>query len=131
HLFGPRRMTDYQPSFEFLAAEAALPALPGSELDIEFNNIATALGDIQDTLAAGVGAYVYVAYASDDFGSDFTLTFNPAFDYVAIKSTTVPLEPPVASDFDGLWKNYKGAPGATGAKGDAGPTGAAGSTGST
>lgn len=63
----------------------------------------------------GANAYTYIAYASDGGGTGFTNTFNAALDYVAIKSTTTPLSPPIASDFTGLWKNYKGATGAAGA----------------
>ena len=59
----------------------------------------------------GTNAYVYIAYASDDQGTDFTLTFNAALDYIAIKHTTTAISSPVVTDFAGLWKNYKGAPG--------------------
>ena len=63
---------------------------------------------------AGDNAYVYIAYASDDEGTDFTTTFNAALDYIAIKSTTTEIVTPQASDFIGLWFNYKGAKGADG-----------------
>lgn len=59
--------------------------------------------------ADGADAYVYIAYASDDSGTDFTTTFDPSLDYIAIKATTSPIPSPQASDFTGLWKNYKGA----------------------
>jgi len=68
----------------------------------------------------GANAYVYIAYASDDSGTNFTNTFDPALNYVAIKTTTTAIVTPVASDFTGLWKNYKGATGATGATGPVG-----------
>lgn len=71
-----------------------------------------------DTGEAGDDAYVYIAYASDDTGTDFTTTFNPLLDYIAIKNTTTAIPSPSASDFTGLWKNYKGQ------KGDTGDTGA-------
>jgi len=80
-------------------------------------------GEIGLTGAAGEDAYVYIAYASDDSGTDFTTTFNPALDYIAIKSTNTEIPTPQASDFTGLWKNYKGA------KGDTGPAGADGADG--
>ena len=67
--------------------------------------------------ADGVDAYVYIAYASDDIGTDFTTVFNPLLDYIAIKSTTVEIVTPQASDFTGLWKNYKGDDGTPGADG--------------
>jgi hypothetical protein len=62
----------------------------------------------------GVDAYVYIAYASDASGTDFTLTFDAALNYIAVKHTTTTIASPVASDFTGLWKNYKGATGAPG-----------------
>ena len=60
----------------------------------------------------GASSYTYIAYASDSSGTDFTMTFNSALDYIAIKTTTTPITSPQASDFVGLWKNYKGATGA-------------------
>jgi hypothetical protein len=64
----------------------------------------------------GEDAFVYVGYADDDIGTGFTLTFDPSKDYIAFKSTNVEIPNPVASDFAGLWKKYKGE---TGEKGDA------------
>ena len=65
-----------------------------------------------DELEAAIGAlssaYVYIAYASDNTGTDFTLVFDPVLDYSAILSTTTELDPPIVTDFAGLWKNYKG-----------------------
>jgi hypothetical protein len=65
----------------------------------------------------GDNAYVYVAYASDASGTGFTTTFNAALDYIAILNRTTPLETPAVGDFEGLWKNYKGAPGTNGTNG--------------
>lgn len=71
----------------------------------------------------GDDAFVYIAYASDASGTGFTMTFNSALDYIAIKNTTTIIASPSASDFSGLWKNYKGATGATGSTGSTGATG--------
>jgi hypothetical protein len=79
--------------------------------------------------ADGASAYVYIAYASDDEGTGFTTTFNAALDYIAIKSTATPIASPSASDFAGLWKNYKGQKGDTGDTGSTGSPGADGSDG--
>lgn len=62
----------------------------------------------------GTSAYLYVAWASDASGTDFTTTFNAALDYVAFKNSATVIAAPDASDFTGLWKNYKGATGASG-----------------
>lgn len=57
--------------------------------------------------AAGASAYVYIAYASDDQGANFSLTDG---NYVAIKATTTAIATPQASDFAGLWKLFKPTP---------------------
>lgn len=80
-------------------------------------------GETGATGADGDDAYVYIAYASDASGTGFTMTFDANLDYIAVKNTTTPIASPSASDFTGLWKNYKGA---TGATGDTGPAGADG-----
>lgn len=64
--------------------------------------------------APGTSAFVYIAYASDAAGTGFTMTFDAALDYIAVKATTVAIPAPVVGDFAGLWKNYKGAAGASG-----------------
>jgi len=60
----------------------------------------------------GDSAYVYIAYASDDQGADFSLTVPN--DYVAILSTDTEIAAPEASDFAGLWKKIKGEDGEPG-----------------
>lgn len=57
----------------------------------------------------GESAYVYIAYASDNLGTDFTLIFNASLDYIAILSTTTEIPSPNATHFTGLWKYYGGA----------------------
>ena len=86
-----------------------------------------ATGDTGATGAAGADgadAFVYIAYASDDQGTGFTTTFDADLDYIAVKSTTTEIVTPQASDFTGLWKNYKGATGAQGPQGEQGEAGA-------
>lgn len=73
--------------------------------------------------ADGDSAYVYIAYASDASGTGFTTTFNAALDYIAVKATTTEITTPQASDFTGLWKNYKGIQGIQGEQGVAGEDG--------
>lgn len=68
----------------------------------------------------GASAFVYIAYASADDGTDFTTTFNAALNYIAILSTDTEIVAPAVGDFAGLWKNYKGATGAAGAAGASG-----------
>lgn len=88
-----------------------------------------AKGDTGATGDAGASSYTYVAYASDASGTDFTTTFDADLNYVAIKVSATEIETPAASDFTGLWKNYRGATGATGAAGADGNGITAGSDG--
>ena len=68
----------------------------------------------------GSGNWVYVAYASDASGTDFTLTFDAALNYIAVLRSDIEIPTPDASDFTGLWKNYKGTTGTPGTDGAAG-----------
>lgn len=61
-----------------------------------------------DTGATGDSAFVYIAYASDASGTDFTMTFDPLLDYIAILSTDTEIVSPAVGDFAGLWKNLGG-----------------------
>jgi hypothetical protein len=67
-----------------------------------------------DSGTDGDSSYTYIAYADDSSGTGFTNTFNTSKDWIAIKTTTSLIASPIASDFTGLWKNYKGATGTTG-----------------
>jgi len=85
--------------------------------------------DLSGTGEDGTSSYTYVAYASDAIGTDFTTTFNSLLDFIAIKTTSIPITSPVVVDFTGLWKNYKGAKGAPGNPGSDGNDGAPGAAG--
>jgi hypothetical protein len=63
---------------------------------------------VRNAPGTGQDAFVYIAYADDEVGTGFTNTFHPDKSYIAIKSTTVPIETPVAGDFEGLWKSFGG-----------------------
>ena len=56
----------------------------------------------------GQSAYVYVRYASDDQGTDFSDAPAITRKYIAIKTTTEPIAEPAASDFTGLWMKFLG-----------------------
>lgn len=77
----------------------------------------------------GDNAYVYIAYASDDTGTNFTTDFNSSLNYIGIISTNTEITSPSASDFSGKWKNYKGEKGTKGDKGDTGLQGPVGQPG--
>lgn len=56
----------------------------------------------------GANAYVYVRYASDNTGADFSETPSATRKYIAVKQTTTPIAAPAPSDFAGLWQKYLG-----------------------
>jgi hypothetical protein len=76
---------------------------------------------------AGASTYVYIGYASDDEGSDFSLT-DVTLCYKAIITSTVQLVP-TAPDFEGLWFNTCGTNGSNGTNGTNGSNGSAGAAG--
>jgi hypothetical protein len=58
----------------------------------------------------GDNAYVYIAYASDVSGTDFTTIFDATLPYIAILATDTAIPSPAVGDFAGLWKPYEGQP---------------------
>lgn len=93
------------------------------KITVDAKGRVTAVSEEDITGGGGDSAYVYIAYASDDSGSGFTLTFNAALDYIAILATDTGISSPAAGDFAGLWKKYKGEPGADGVDGVGVPPG--------
>ena len=57
--------------------------------------------------ADGASSYTAIAYADDDLGTGFTMTFDPSKDYIAIKTSASPI-PENPAQFAGLWKYYAG-----------------------
>ncbi|MFA6475724.1 MAG: hypothetical protein WCV88_06085, partial [Patescibacteria group bacterium] len=118
--------TTFNSALDYIAIKNTTTAIAvpqASDFTGLWKNYKGTTGSAGATGSAGVDgndAYVYIAYASDSSGTDFTTTFNASLDYIAIKTTTVAIPSPSASDFTGLWKNYKGATGSTGATGAAG-----------
>lgn len=66
----------------------------------------------------GSSSYMYIAYASDDQGTNFTNVFDSNLSYIAVKNTNAEIASPQASDFVGLWVKYKGTNGIDGIDGD-------------
>ncbi len=66
-----------------------------------------------DPGADGLAAYLYVAYASDNSGTGFSLTPGSGLKYIAVTKSTTVISSPGASDFTGLWQKYRGDDGAT------------------
>ncbi|MCK9457156.1 MAG: hypothetical protein M0R31_07660 [Candidatus Riflebacteria bacterium] len=84
---------------------------PPTESDFSGATWVKYIGDDGEDGIDGDSSYVYIAYASDDAGTDFTTTFDPALDYIAILATDTEIPSPAVGDFAGLWKKYKGEPG--------------------
>lgn len=77
----------------------------------------------------GDSAYLYIAWADNDSGDGFTLTFDSSKNFIAVKNTTTPAVNIGASFFSGLWKNYKGEKGDNGTNGSNGTNGTNGTNG--
>ena len=85
-----------------LAAQAATPGAPG---------------------APGASVYPYVAYASDNLGTGFSLTPGSGLTYVAWLFSPTVIATPAAANFAGRWEQFVGAPGAAGTPGTPGAAG--------
>lgn len=73
--------------------------------------------------ADGASAYVYIASADSNTGTNFTYPQDETQAYVAILSTTSPISTPVVGDFAGLWRKVNGTDGAPGTPGTNGTNG--------
>lgn len=58
--------------------------------------------------ADGEDVFIYIAYADDINGTNFTLTFDPGKDFIAILTSETEVSPITQSTFAGLWTQYKG-----------------------
>lgn len=56
---------------------------------------------------AGTNAYLYIAYADDVAGTNFTLTFDPSKQFIALFESNV-LFTPTLANFTGLFTKYRG-----------------------
>ena len=56
----------------------------------------------------GANAYLYIRYASDDQGTDFSATPAISRKYIGVKTTDEAIETPSAADFTGLWVKFLG-----------------------
>jgi hypothetical protein len=74
--------------------------------------------------ADGQSSYVYIAYASDANGTNFSLTPASSLGYVAFLQTDSPLAALTAANFTGLWVNFQGPQGNPGTPGTDGADGA-------
>jgi hypothetical protein len=92
---------------------AGATAAVGSALSIQLDETTTISLTIStgDAGAAGASSYMYVAYASDASGTDFTLVPDVTSTYVAFLSSDTEIVTPVALDFAGLWVAISGASG--------------------
>lgn len=66
--------------------------------------------------ADGQSQYVFIAWADDNAGTGFTLTFSPTKQYIGFLVKNNPT-PPTAPDYAGLWAKYLGSNGTNGTNG--------------
>lgn len=110
HLLGGGGTADIDVSFQKTATHIQY-SVNGGDTWVDLVALSEITGDAGADGSDGLdgdSAYVYIAYASDDSGTGFTTTFNSLLDYIAILATDTEIASPQASDFTGLWKNYKG-----------------------
>lgn len=95
---------------------------PGGAAEVE--NVGTSSAAVFDfTLPRGnagpdgENAYIYVGYASNASGDNFSLTPSDDLAYIAVLNTTTEITPQ-ASDFAGLWRYSKGPTGASAVAGE-------------
>lgn len=71
----------------------------------DFNEIKELVNNLVDRAnEVGLPGFIYIAFASDDTGTNFTTTFDVNLHYMAIKKSATEIEIPSASDFAGLWR---------------------------
>ena len=83
--------------------------ITSGELEVSYNGGSSysSLGTVTgEDGANGTNAYLYVAYASDASGTDFTMDSALGVDlpYIAILNTTNVVDDPETSNFVGLWR---------------------------
>lgn len=67
--------------------------------------------------ANGASAYVYIASADSNTGTNFSYPQDETQPYIAVLSTTSPINSPIAGDFVGLWRKVNGTDGTPGTSG--------------
>lgn len=65
----------------------------------------------------GQSQYIFIAWADNDSGAGFTLTFSPTKPYIGFLVKNNPT-PPTAPDYSGLWARYLGTNGTNGTNGN-------------
>lgn len=73
--------------------------------------------------ADGASAYVYIASADSNTGTNFTYPQDETQPYVAIITRSTPIVTPVQTDFTGEWRRVAGIPGTNGTSGTNGVDG--------
>lgn len=63
---------------------------------------------------SGPQSFIYIAYASDSIGNNFSLNPGINLDYIGILNSNIQINNLISSDFEGLWKLYKGNAGLNG-----------------
>lgn len=73
--------------------------------------------------ADGASAYVYIASADTNTGSNFTYPQDETQPYIAVLNTTSPITSPAVGNFTGLWRKVNGTNGTNGTPGTNGADG--------
>lgn len=71
----------------------------------DFNEIKEVVNSLVDRAnAVGTPGFTYIAFASSDTGTGFTLEYSTSLPYIAILQVSEAIETPVAANFAGKWR---------------------------
>jgi len=73
--------------------------------------------------ADGASAYVYIASADSNTGTNFSYPQDETQPYIAVLNTTSPITTPTTGNFTGLWRKVNGTDGTNGTNGTSGADG--------
>jgi hypothetical protein len=110
-----------RPFVAFRSSITPLPFIPTTFTGLWVNYIGSQ-GPAGTNGTNGTSAFIYVRYAFDNAGSDFSATPSDTRDYIAILQSPTDLGVPSSVLFNGLWVKYQGNDGTNGTNGTNGKT---------
>lgn len=114
--------------YECMIEIADINNLPAPPSNITISAPVTLIGIQGPTGAAGTSAYLYIAYATDNLGTGYSLTPDSTRPYIALIQSSLPILTLTSTNFAGLWQKYLGDDGTNGTDGTDGSDGTDGQT---
>lgn len=126
--FTDTQVTDLTHIYECLIEVGDINNFPAPSGNTSVSAPVTIVGIQGPAGPSGQSAYLYIGFASDTLGSDFSLSPDASRQYIAVLNSTSPILTVTSTSFSGLWKKYLGDDGADGSDGSDGSDGADGNT---